>query len=65
MDSIQCFSLAVKVGQVEKLRFEMVHEARLDRVIVVLSLNLRSHRFLGLSKIVKLQLWLTQFRQNL
>ena len=55
----------MKVGQVEKLRFEMVHEARLDRVIVVLSLNLRSHRFLGLSKIVKLQLWLTQFRQNL
>ena len=39
VDSIQCFSPTMKVGQVEKLSSEMVHEARLDRVIVRLTFS--------------------------
>ena len=38
VDSIQRISPAVEIGQVEKLSFEMVHEAQLDRVIVGLTL---------------------------
>ena len=39
VDSIQHSSLVEEVGQVEKLSFERVHETRLDKVIVGLTLS--------------------------
>ena len=39
VDSIQCSSPVEGVGQVEKLSSEKVHETRLDKVIVGLTLS--------------------------
>ena len=39
VDSIQCSSPIEEVGQVEKLSSERVHETRLDKVIVGLTLS--------------------------
>uniref|UniRef100_A0A7N2MXZ0 DUF4283 domain-containing protein n=1 Tax=Quercus lobata TaxID=97700 RepID=A0A7N2MXZ0_QUELO len=39
VESIQRFSPVVEVGQIEKLSFEMVHEDRLDRGIVGLTIS--------------------------